>query len=146
MREIRKVHEALLAQHFEDIDQLADKISDAAKKVERATATLTAINGTPRAAISKPTSHRTAPHSIASWERRGMWAAAVIAGVIVAASVGALVSRHQPMQTPEQAQATDIGRAIVRAWPSLDSATQTKIWNALDSQTQEALVYSVRRR
>lgn len=146
MREIRKVHEALLAQHFEDVDQLADKISDAAKKVERATATLAAVSGTPRAAISKPTSHRIAPHSITIWERRGMWAAAVIAGVIVAASVGALVSRHQPMQTPEQAQATDIGRAIVRAWPSLDSATQTKIWNALDSQTQEALVYSVRRR
>jgi hypothetical protein len=68
MREIRKVHEALLAQHFEDVDQLADKISDAAKKVERATATLAAINGTPRAAISKATSQRIAPHSIAIWE------------------------------------------------------------------------------
>uniref|UniRef100_UPI003F492B4C hypothetical protein n=1 Tax=Cupriavidus taiwanensis TaxID=164546 RepID=UPI003F492B4C len=146
MRDIRKVHEALLAQHFEDVDQLADKISDAAAKVERATATLTAMNGMPRPAISKPAPHRTTPHTRASWERRGMWAAAVIAGVIVSAGVGALVSRHQPVQTPEQAQATDIGRAIVRAWPRLDSATQTVIWNALDSQTQEALAYSVRRR
>ncbi|MDC6237005.1 hypothetical protein PP724_22845 [Ralstonia solanacearum] len=144
--EIRKVREALLAQHFEDVDQLADKISDAATKIERATATLTALNGTPRAASPKPAAApaRAAPQPQASWGKRGMWAAAVVAGLAVSAGIGALVGRSQPLQTPEQAQASDLGRGLVQAWPKLDNATQNALYRALDAQAQNSLITALK--
>ncbi|SPA23665.1 hypothetical protein CBM2633_U10009 [Cupriavidus taiwanensis] len=144
MTDIRSVREALLAQHFEDVDRLADKISDAASKIEQATVMLSATNATPGGAISAPI--RPAPKQQAIGQVRRKWAAAVIAGVIISAGIGAIVGRSQPMQTPEQALSSDIGRALVRAWFKLDNATQAKIWEALDTQTRAALTYSLRDR
>lgn len=141
MRET-KIREALLAQHFEDVDQLADKIAAAASKIERSTAALTKAGGLPREAVSKAPIQEPIPR----WKTIGVGTVAVIAGVVVSAGVGALIARSLPMQTPPQAQASDIGQAIVQAWFRFDTTTQTKIWNALDSQAQESLAYSLRRR
>nr|WP_280971246.1 hypothetical protein [Cupriavidus gilardii]WDE72610.1 hypothetical protein [Cupriavidus gilardii] len=145
MREIRKIHEALLAQHFEDVDQLADKISDAAEKVERATATLTAVCGKPRPVPPHNIPHRNAVAVRTGWAKGGV-VAAIMVGVMTSAGVAAWVSRNQPMQTPEQRRAAEIGDAIVQVWPTLDVATQRRIWNALTPETQEALARSAHRR
>lgn len=141
MRET-KLREALLAQQFEDLDQLADKISGVASRIERSTARLNTLSAPLRAPIRK------SPIGWlrAMWENRGQCAAAVIGGIIVSAGIGALIARSMPSQTAEQAQVSDVGRAVVRAWVKLDTTTQTKVWNLLDPQAQEALASSVRRR
>jgi len=140
MRET-KLREALLAQHFEDVDQLANKIAAAASKVERSTALLNAVS-LHREAVSKAPIQKPRPR----WKIIGICAVAVCAGVVVSAGVGALIARCLPMQTPTQAQEADIGQAIVEAWFRLDTTTQTKVWNALDSHAQESLAYSLRGR
>lgn len=142
MREIRKVHEALLAQHFEDVDRLAEKISQAADKVERATATLNAIGGKPRVPLRHSPAPRIACPVPTRW-RGSIALGALLAVVVTSAGVAAWVSRNQPIHTPEQERAAEIGSAVVRAWPKLDPATQTRIWNALGQETREALARSV---
>lgn len=137
MSEITKVREALLAQHFEDIDALSDKIVGAADRIERATA---ALNGTPRAVSPKPVAtpvHAT-PGPQASWSKRALWVVAVLACVAVSAGVGAIVARSMSMQTPDQTQASAIGRGLVQAWPNIDQDTKQKLWKALDPETREA--------
>ncbi|AMR78604.1 hypothetical protein [Cupriavidus nantongensis] len=146
MREIRKIHEALLAQHFEDVDRLANKITDAAEKVERATATLTAVCGTPRPGrVSQNPPDRNAFAARSAWGQ-GLVVATIMAGVMTSAGVAAWVSRTQPMHTPEQERAAKIGNAIVQAWPTFDPATQRRMWNALTPEAQEALARSANRR
>jgi len=141
MSEITKVREALLAQHFEDIDKLSDKIVGAADKIERATA---ALNGTSRAPANSKPAARPAAQPLASWGTRAFWLGAALAGVIVSAGIGAIVARNQPLQTADQVQITTVGRGLVQAWPKLDQATQQRLWSTLDNESKESLTTALR--
>lgn len=140
MRENR-IREAILAQHFEDVDQLADKIEKAAIKVERSTAVLNSLSG------AQPTTMPKALLAVLGTARGKacVCASVALAGVLLSAGVAALVARGVPMQ-PQSLQETEVGQGVVQAWIKLDAATQTRLWNALEPQAQEALAYSLRHR